>query len=289
MGCLNVVTGSKKHHYTPNFILRRFADPSKTLWVWDKEMHECRPVRGGPKERCNAFFENHYNTIFDEGKPDRSIEQYLASVDTGAAPVIDKIVEHARAGLMPVLIPDEKERLCRFLWIQHLRSPHTRAGVVQNEESKRLAFDSIRRTAKGADIPEAEIRRLMGDVESLIEGAAKKVVTMQYSRSQDYMTNEMSLDVGRVPPKVDVHLVISDRPCLIGALLKPSARVCMPIAEGVLVQLSRADESPGDLRTLGLQRVGEINGQTFREATRFVAGSCAGYLQHLADHHRDMP
>ena len=161
--------------------------------------------------------------------------------------------------------------------------------MVNNEESRQVAFDSIRQAAKGSDLPESEVRRLMEDVESLVEGAAKKIVTMQYSRSQDYMTNRMSLDVGRVPPTADVRLVTSDRPCLIGPLLKPSGRVCMPIAERVLVQLSRADESPGDLDTLGIQRVREINGETFREATRFVAGSCPEYLQHLADLDRDMP
>ena len=183
VGCSNVVAGSKKHHYTPNFILRHFADDaSKTLWVWDKEMHECRAVRGGPKERYNAFLENHYNTIFDEGKPDRSIEQHLASVERGAGPVIGKIVDTARTGLLPVLSPGEKERLCRFLWIQHLRSPHTRAGMVNNEESRQVAFDSIRQAAKGSDLPESEVRRLMEDVESLVEGAAKKIATMQYSR-----------------------------------------------------------------------------------------------------------
>ena len=104
------VAESKKHHYTPNFILKRFADQTRrTLWVWDKQQHTCRPVKGGRDERYNAFLANHYNTIFDKSVTDRSIEEFLENVDGRAAPVIRKIVDVARTGLLPTLNVEEKD------------------------------------------------------------------------------------------------------------------------------------------------------------------------------------
>ena len=276
---------SKKHHYTPNFILKRFADQTiRTLWVWDKQQHTCRPVRGGRGERYNAFLANHYNSVFDKSVTDRSIEEFLENVDGRAARVIGKVVDLARTGLLPTLNIEEKACLCQFLWTQHLRSPHLRARWADHPRSKEMAYRSILNAATEPDFPPLEIDRLMEEVDSIIDDAAKMIVTTKSSRSQDDMT-KMSLDLGRVCASVGARLVTSDRPCLIGrsSQLGRSGRVCMPVAEDVIVQLSRPQDSQGDVYSLGIKRVNQINRQTFRAATRFVAGSRREYLKDLAE------
>ena len=276
---------SKKHHYTPNFILKRFADrDSRTLWVWDKQQHTCRPVRDGGDERYNAFLENHYNTIFDEGVADRSIEEFLEELEGKAALVVGKIVELGRTGLLPALNVEEKDCLCQFLWTQHLRSPHLRTKWAEDPRSTQMAYRSIVSTAMETDAAPSEIRILMEEVQPIVDDAGKMIVTMKASMSQNYLTG-MSLDLGRVCPSVGGRLVTSDRPCLIGGSSEPGrgGRVCMAFSDDVMVQLSRPQDSRGDVYPLRIDRVNQINGQTFRAATRFVAGSRREYLEDLAE------
>ena len=276
---------SKKHHYTPNFILKRFADQaSRTLWVWDKQRHTCRPVRGGRNERYNAFLENHYNTVFGAGVADRSIEKFLENVESRAAPVIGMIVDFTRCGLLPILNVREKECLCQFLWAQHLRSPHLRAQWAEHPRSTQMAYRSILSTAMEMDVAPSEVRSLLEEAEDVVADATKMLVTMEHCRSLDYMTGMMSLDLGRVSTSTGGRLVTSDRPCLIGksSQFEQGGRVCMAVAEDVMVQLSRPQDSRGDVYRLGIRRLNQLNRQTFRAATRFVAGSRREYLENLA-------
>ena len=89
-----------KHHYNPNFILRRFADDSDTLWVLDKDTGRCWPKRGGRQNRYDAFAENGYNTVKDaRGVDDDSVEDFYTEVEARAAPIIDTLVSTAQARL----------------------------------------------------------------------------------------------------------------------------------------------------------------------------------------------
>lgn len=72
----------KKHHYTPNFILRGFATTAERLWVLDKTSGHCWAKDGGPDARFDAFAENNYNSLLDSaGNWDTSIEDHLEKID----------------------------------------------------------------------------------------------------------------------------------------------------------------------------------------------------------------
>ena len=104
-----------KHHYNPNFILRRFADEHGTLWLLDKNTGRCWPKRGGRRRRYEAFLENGYNTVTDSsGADDDSVEDFYTEIETRAAPVIDTMITVAHSGLMPAIGPEAKEYLIRF-------------------------------------------------------------------------------------------------------------------------------------------------------------------------------
>ena len=61
----------KKHHYTPNFILRGFATATGKLWVLDKKTGRCWAKDGGTDGRFDAFAENNYNSLLGSiGKRD---------------------------------------------------------------------------------------------------------------------------------------------------------------------------------------------------------------------------
>ena len=134
------------------------------------------------------------------------------------------------------------------------------------------------------DVTPSEVRSLLEEIEAVVEDATKMLVTMENSRSLDYM-REMSVELGQVSTSVAGRLVTSDRPCLIGksSELEQGGRVCMPVAEDVVVQLARPEDSRGDLYRLGTRSVNQLNRQAFRAATRFVAGSRREYLEDLAE------
>ena len=98
-----------KHHYNPNFILRRFADDSDTLWVLDKDTGRCWPKKGGRQNRYDAFAENGYNTVKNaRGADDDSVEDFYTEVEARAAPIIDTLVSTAHARLLPHIGPVDK-------------------------------------------------------------------------------------------------------------------------------------------------------------------------------------
>ena len=227
----------KKHHYTPNFILRRFVDPkSQTLWVWDKHQQVCRPNKGGGKGRYEDFAENHYNTVVDsKGEKDLSVEYYCTDVETKAISVVDELVRVAQAGFLPTMGYVDKESLCRLLWIQHVRSPYTRAQIASDEKTRQMALDAIVRVVHNVGAETSLIAHFERDIESMVSTACKTMIKMQdfHGGALHHMTSRMSLDVGIVRPAVNTHFVTSDRPCLISPMLRPGGMVCMPVAQDV--------------------------------------------------------
>ena len=118
----------------------------------------------------------------------------------------------------------------------------------------------------------------------MVETACKTMIKMQDSHggALEHMTKHMSLDVAIVRTATNAHFITSDRPCLISPMLKPGGMVCMPVAQDVIVQLSKPEESLGDLHSLSPEKVHHHNRQTMLTATRFVAGPSKEYLEQLA-------
>ena len=279
----------KKHHYNPSFILRGFADEaSDTLWVWDKIQRTCRPVKGtklrGRLPRYDALTENHYYTVVDsDGTRDLSVEDHLADLETAAAPIIADLIAFARSRVYPGLDFSRRERLARFLWAQHMRSPYVRSESVQSEESEKmfrdLAFEAA--VSLGADRGFLVIKH--GDPRPAIETATKRAIMMEDypGCAVDYM-RRMSLELATVVHLQDAQFVTSDRPCLISPVLRAGGMAFMAVTSHVAVQLSRPEDSRGDVHRLRPETLERLNKQTFDTAARFVAGASREKLEMLA-------
>ena len=166
---------NKKQHYTPNFILRRFADDAtRTLWIWDKCQRTCRPVRGTP--RYDALAQNDYYTLKDtSGNHDLSVEHSLANIEDAAAHIIDKLIDIAATGLYHPLNLKKTECLARFLVAQHMRSPAARSEIVNSEETKQMYHDLIHKNrdviGRGSRLPCQNIRRSHGSPRKGLEAS----------------------------------------------------------------------------------------------------------------------
>lgn len=278
----------KKQHYNPNFILRAFADDdTKTLWIWDKEQRSCRPVRGrklkGGGRRYDAFAENNYYTVVDaRGYRDLSVEERLADIEAAAAPVISDLVAAAQRGIYPGIGFARFEDLARFLWAQHMRSPYVRSDSLNSEESRQI-FRKLALEAAGSLGAERGLLVIKhGDPSTAIETATKRAIMMEeYPQCAVDCMRRMNLELATIAP-VDAHFVTSDRPCLIRPVLKPGGMAFMALTKEVAVQMTRPQDSRGELRRLPVHTVEMLNRQTFETAARFVAGPSHDYLEGLA-------
>lgn len=273
----------KKHHYTPNFILNRFATAERRLWVLDKATGGCWAKDGGKDERYDAFAENHYNTITDsDGNSDLGVEHHLAKIEREAASIVDDLVRYAEAGLYPELSGKRRAQLSRFLWAQHLRAPWLRHHMMASEYSRRLFREAVEKANRLFELEADRIDSLMGREDDFLTEAAKKVVTTTDTvrRAANFMTT-MSVDLARAPSGAGTSFITSDRPCLISPVARPVGKVVMALAKTVMLQLSRLEESQGDVLTLGADTIDMMNRQTLETAARFVAGPSREYLKGL--------
>ncbi|MFC4686967.1 DUF4238 domain-containing protein [Epilithonimonas pallida] len=69
---------SKRHHYIPQFLIKRFADEDNMLYIYDKEKSSFAKARRSPK---SVFFEMNRNTWHFGGTPNDSLEKLYAELD----------------------------------------------------------------------------------------------------------------------------------------------------------------------------------------------------------------
>ena len=266
-----------KHHYNPNFILRRFADDSDTLWVLDKDTGRCWPKRGGRQNRYDAFAENGYNTVKDaRGVNDDSVEDFYTEVEARAAPIIDALVSTAHARLLPYIGPVDKEHLVRFLWAQHIRSPYERIAALENGTARLAMEEAVLDTCVEFGIPPSDIHDFLPrDLKQMTNDAVVKAPTAPEERdSAVVLMYRMSVDFLKILPGVSVNFITSDRSCLVEPIGRRGGNVVMPIAKDLVVRLSRPEELPGSLVNVGEPTVDRINRRLFDAARRYVAGPC---------------
>ena len=272
----------KKHHYTPNFILRGFASTAgRRLWVLDKTSGHCWAKDGGPDDRFDAFAENNYNSLLDSaGNRDVSIEDHLEKIEDAAAPIVRDLVDYAAAGIYPTLSDERRAELAQFLWAQHLRSPRVRERLKESQDARRYFQQVVERATRLFGLDAAQAESLLGRPEAFVRDAAKMMVMQtETHRTRRFMTG-MSVDLVTVAARA-VHFVTSDRPCLIEPVATTEGKVLMGLTQVVMLQLSRPDESDGELISVDADTAERLNRQTLRTATRFVAGPSRQYLKSL--------
>ncbi|MGU3541019.1 DUF4238 domain-containing protein [Methylobacterium sp. A54F] len=108
-------------HFVPRMLLKRFAAPDGRLWAFDKR----RPDRGiwqsTPKDLLK---ERHLYTVTRaDGSRDVTVEQALGYVESAAEPVIERVLQRARAGLPPGFSGEDRIAMLLFLYFQMKRVP----------------------------------------------------------------------------------------------------------------------------------------------------------------------
>ncbi|MBL7867202.1 MAG: DUF4238 domain-containing protein [Flavobacterium lindanitolerans] len=88
------MTLSKRHHYIPQFLIKRFADEDNMLYLYDKEKGAFAKERRSPK---SVFFELNRNTWYFNGMPNDNMEKLYAELDEKFS---KDLVEITRTGII---------------------------------------------------------------------------------------------------------------------------------------------------------------------------------------------
>jgi hypothetical protein len=115
----------KRHHYVPQFYLRRFADRSGRLWVWERDTD--RTFQAAPPSLAaeNSFYRLD---LYADQDP-VAMERQFAEIEYDVARITGQWIEGIRAGepaeKLPVPAPN-RESFSLFLALQFLRTSDAR-------------------------------------------------------------------------------------------------------------------------------------------------------------------
>ena len=159
-----------RQHYIPQLLIRNFVDSCGHLWVYDKSRGELYLTNAK-----NAFVENNIYTRYRFSRGDNSYEEFvrstkkdysyeadsLARIESMAAPVVSKIIKHARAKFPPQLSAHQANSWKAFVLAMARRTPESRqrATSISDREAFYMA------AKKKAD----EISYNLPDMETLYE------------------------------------------------------------------------------------------------------------------------
>jgi hypothetical protein len=133
--------GTKKQHYIPQLLLRRFADARETLQVYDKATDRSY----GTSVR-DAGHQNHFLSIpeldGDDG-PGAVFEPFFQTIEGPAATAIDRVVNAAGSGVLHVIDDDARVALALFIALQYIRTPAARDLILEYMEATRRTMEQL--------------------------------------------------------------------------------------------------------------------------------------------------
>lgn len=152
----------RRHHYVPQFIIRRFANDGGRVFVLDRD----RPEVGPRADKVEAVLaENHlYSKMKGGSADDRSLEADLSELEGLAAPIAGKLIDQARLGQPPKLTGDERRIWDEFFSVQWRRVPEMHKKAMTDE-----AFAA--QVDEAAEEFEQFIRPMTEEERAFIEGA----------------------------------------------------------------------------------------------------------------------
>ncbi|MCA6441097.1 MULTISPECIES: DUF4238 domain-containing protein [unclassified Arcicella] len=95
---------SKRHHYIPQFLIKRFADKDNMLYLYDKEKGTFSKEKRSPK---SVFFEMNRNTLDFDGTLNDNLEKLYAELDEKFSRDLAEIVRSGNIsedGLVSLLV-----------------------------------------------------------------------------------------------------------------------------------------------------------------------------------------
>jgi len=272
----------RNHHYIPQLLLRRFAAPDGTLWVYDLERSEIYPGQS----KSAAFVRDLYSRMGPDGNPDHAhIENLLAErVDKpGNAAIRRLLAKEDLFSMGPpwndflIFVATQLQRTPAFFdRLSQLMQPTAQESLERIAKHDRKFRERVRQSALARGITEEQIEQQLQRAASggiRVKATKDFVVSMSFGLIYGIFEElrQMTWQIATLA-KSDPDLVLGDQPVL--PVVPPGERVGLKHpAIHVKLPLSRRVAAVGNRNlqtTYAIFREGqanEINAETMR-ATR---------------------
>lgn len=267
----------ERHHYTPEFLLKKFRGPGHKLFQLDKNVGSCEEIK--PKDA--AWHPNLYAVDSATGEHDGMIEGFFSIAENFAADSLNVLLN------APAKFTDEdRGNLAFLLAIQEQRAP----GYLAEWEENLAQMGTVWATVELANTtgPKGTRRRATEAAEALVSGA----VNIRPTRENILSTVMMGL-AHTVPPAYGLPwtlllakegaFVTSDRPLTMHDPAPPHkfsaaawlssefATTTMPLSSRVCLRISPTGRSRFSTYETRKQ-VERINLRTYGWASTYVYG-----------------
>ena len=172
------MSNPKRHHYNPQFILRNFSDDGEHIWSYNKaEGIDRRRI-----ERVFAFKHLYTRKTIDptnkasqSEKPktfeqsirkDYGYEKLIGELETKAAPIVDRVIDHAKKRQCPKLSTEQSATLKEFMFLAARRTPEAQARVraTSGTDDPDLFYKVVKTLADREDFPLPGKKQLYEDL-----------------------------------------------------------------------------------------------------------------------------
>lgn len=269
----------KRHHYVPQMILSGFTDPDGWLY-WCRHREDAGTVRRA--RPAELFHKNHlYSTLSESGIKDTTMEGALAVLESEAVGVVRAILGPARAGIIPILSPEQKRLWYLFFLMQWRRTPETQHSSTSDTEALRMVEEIIDELRAVAPHRLAEIEKLATpEAKARIVRNVRVQTLVQFSVEMMAVLERRGIAVLRIT-KPNKSFIIGSRPVV--KLTTPgrtdlndtAVEMWLPIASDIAVGVGQGD---GDI-SLHIAESGEpvrqLNLSIAKQSETIAAGSAA--------------
>ena len=279
----------KQQHYVPRMLLKNFVD-DKTgrLHFFSKKCPEKGVMQALPEK---LFRQQHlYTRRGETGAKDFSVEYGLAELEALSTPVIDGIVQLARAWKSPKpgiahrilrdeLTLDDRMVLSWFIASQQTRVPDFQDSVVSDAEFEKIAHRKMEDLeAKGQAPSSAERDKLLSVPE--LKRMRKNLMARFAVPNEPFATMLISKRVHAIRiTKTNKSFVIGSRPVVRPGrthIEDATAQSWLPVAHDVAVLLCAENGGPARMEIIRW-----LNEALFKQST-FVAGRSNKLLASLS-------
>jgi hypothetical protein len=278
---------TKRQHFVPQLLLRRFADQNGKLYFFSKRFPDKGVLRTTPE---NLFHERHLYTATDkEGIEDLTLESFYAEIESRADRVIEKIVISARNRDKPHLTREEREIWDDFLYFQWKRVPDLHENFTADENFLPLLTREKEKLRARRRLTPDEERKFEDPawIERMKQNA--KVRSLALSSSQVRAILRGKGLVLAITRKLTKSFVLGSFPVVKLTfpgrehLADPSVEVWLPVAHDVIV--GPAPIPPSEERLVEIhedRHIRAINVAVFEQSTT-IAGRSQSLIESLSN------
>lgn len=228
---------SRRHHFIPRAILKRFASPQQQVHYLEKgngpESVELRNIR-------SIFWERHYySTVNFDGVYDDVVEKrYFAKVDNLIGLAVDEVEKDIASHKVPELAEDLVVFLRKFIIMYSKRTPDAISSAALIDDPRRLVQEQLDNLPERFGFLTEERRRLLLD-----DASVERIVRFARVGMQAKMSPLLDEAMSRLKIVFAVSdarktFAIGSNPVLrlenkIGATLGDGVELWTPIASGI--------------------------------------------------------